>query len=551
MPDVTVREWLSESLLGFSARREQRLSGGVRIALVVLCAGVAAVGDRQVHSGVALGVIVLAGSVTAWRDADPLFGWIWRTAEAATLGVAILGSGGAHSAVLPYLIAVGFAGGLRGGPVGAVSGPGTTALTLLVGRAVWNVPGSLSTFASVAVEWVVLGILAGLVASWLERLLVTAAPIDPEYASAYRLMTQLRTVARNLAGRLDPVTIADSVIAEAQTSLGITAMSIHVRGDSDRLVLLAHKGSGVPTEGVAIGSEGVWYDAWTSQRPAGTTGDDAVTQTLVVPLLLGLRTIGLATVRMEPPSALDDERIRALQRILRDATIRLETSLLFDDLRALATAEERRRLAREIHDGVAQEVAALGYLVDDLAQEAEEGRTSELVPRIRGLRDELTRIVSELRLSIFELRNEIDNRGGLGTALSEYVRSIGASSALRVHLTLEESPGRLRPDVEMELLRIAQEAMTNVRRHASADNLWVTCLIEAPQAVLRIEDDGVGLGKGRQDSFGLHIMRERAHRMHARFDVRAREGGGTSVEVILHPSRSGDNVRITTPTHHE
>ena len=119
--------------------------------------------------------------------------------------------------------------------------------------------------------------------------------------------------------------------------------------------------------------------------------------------------------------------------------------------------QERHRLAREIHDGVAQEIASLGYVVDDLTASA----TSDAQRRkLHSLRGELTRVVSELRLSIFDLRSEFS--AGLGTALSDYVREVGARSGITVHMTLA-SPTRLPGEVETELFRIAQEAITNAR----------------------------------------------------------------------------------------
>jgi signal transduction histidine kinase len=122
---------------------------------------------------------------------------------------------------------------------------------------------------------------------------------------------------------------------------------------------------------------------------------------------------------------------------------------------------------------------------------------------------------------------------GLVEALSDYARQVGATTDLTVHLVLDESTARLRSDVETELMRIAQEAITNVRKHARATTLWVTCRVDPPVALLRVEDDGTGLGRGRRDSYGLEIMRERAARIGASVDVRPRDGGGTTVEVVL------------------
>ena len=107
-----------------------------------------------------------------------------------------------------------------------------------------------------------------------------------------------------------------------------------------------------------------------------------------------------------------------------------------------------------------------------------------------------------------------------------------------MHLVLDETPVRLPIDAETELLRIAQEAITNARKHANAENLWVTCRIDPPTAFLAVEDDGGGLGRPRDDSFGLEVMRERAERIGARIAVGSREQGGTTVQVSLGPVRT-------------
>jgi signal transduction histidine kinase len=146
-------------------------------------------------------------------------------------------------------------------------------------------------------------------------------------------------------------------------------------------------------------------------------------------------------------------------------------------------------------------------------------------------------VVSELRLSIFDLRSEISPTAGLGSALSDYVRMVGARSGMTVHLTLDESPSRLRNEVETELLRITQEAVTNARKHSSAENLWVDCRIRPPFAHITVQDDGTGLGTGRPDSYGLRIMRERAERIGAQLRIEERNtqpgAKGTRVAVTI------------------
>ncbi len=150
---------------------------------------------------------------------------------------------------------------------------------------------------------------------------------------------------------------------------------------------------------------------------------------------------------------------------------------------------------------------------------------------------ELSRVVSELRLSIFDLRSEVS--AGLGSALSDYVREVGARSGLTVHMTLDVAPTRLRGEVETELFRIAQEAITNARKHSCATNLWIDCRIRPPMARISVRDDGGGLGKARDDSYGIKIMRERAERINATLEIvsdrNASTPSGTCVTVTVGP----------------
>ena len=117
-----------------------------------------------------------------------------------------------------------------------------------------------------------------------------------------------------------------------------------------------------------------------------------------------------------------------------------------------------------MHDGVAQDVASLGYLVDNIAAAAPPTRPRST--HVARLRKEVSRVVGELRNSVFDLRNEVGAGQGLGQSIASFARHIGSHSDLTVHVTLDESTVRLRPRVEAELLRIAQEAINNARRHS-------------------------------------------------------------------------------------
>jgi signal transduction histidine kinase len=217
---------------------------------------------------------------------------------------------------------------------------------------------------------------------------------------------------------------------------------------------------------------------------------------------------------------------RALE-VADEFAVRLDTAVLFDDVRALATAEERNRIAREMHDGVAQEIVGLGFLVDEIESVSDQTQTRELVTTLRS---EITRLVSEIRFSIFDLRHEVTD-GRLSASLADYTREVSHATGLRVHLSLAESGPPLSPRHATEVLRVAQEAIGNVRKHARADNLWVS--LDSDGAVLHLEvaDDGVGNAGPRDRHWGLQGMRERAHGVGAALDVAPRPGGGTVVTL--------------------
>jgi signal transduction histidine kinase len=174
---------------------------------------------------------------------------------------------------------------------------------------------------------------------------------------------------------------------------------------------------------------------------------------------LGDARIGLVALQRDTPWTA--EQLDRTQEIVEDSALMLDTAFVFGDVRLLATTEERRRLAREIHDGIAQEIAGLAYVVDDIAARETDPALEE---DLRTVREELGRVVSELRLSIFELRTVVEPGARLGASMSDYVRQVGARAGMGVHISLDENTARLPADVEVEIMRIVQESVTNARR---------------------------------------------------------------------------------------
>jgi signal transduction histidine kinase len=438
-------------------------------------------------------------------------------AEAAVLGLVIGSIGELGPLYVPLLLLSVFSIGQRGGLSAGAAGGATAGLAWVLG--ILSTASTTSVAARLAdpLLWTILLVAVGLLGGWVRRLtLENRTYSDTAYEQAFRLLSELQKVSRDLSLGLDPPTLARALLDEVQSVQPAGRRSVVLLSEEGRLAPLA---GDVPAQGVETTTSAAWSTAREKH--------DAATDSHVFPVTMGERVVACLVVS---GTDLDDRRAQQVRQAVERNGPRLAAALLFDDVRRLATVDERLRLAREIHDGIAQELASVGYLLDDVANRVPPENGAEL----RELRAHVRRVVSDLRLSIFDLRSGVDDSIGLGTALSEHVQRVGQQSELVVHTVLDEHGDRLPPGVEVELLRIAQEAVTNVRKHAQASNLWVDCTVEAPRAWVRIADDGIGLQPASPQSMGIQGMRERARRIGGDLVVREREqGGGTVVEVTV------------------
>jgi signal transduction histidine kinase len=502
----------------------------VRIGVLALCILLSLLQEREapLHPELLMltAVAVMASiplpspRVAAWRPHG----------EAALAAIVLASSAQFPEPLLPYLVVPLLAAGLLSGAVATSTATVIELVVLVSARSVIGDAITRTQMTQVA-EWVGLGFATGLVCAWTQSVLRRAGIVNDTYVAAHGLLMELREVARQLPTGLDEVALAQQVLGVMGDELGFERAALYSVTEAGVLVPLAVSGTD-RVDWTPELEQGIWAEAWHASRPvqqSGTFGDPGRGSSAVLVLQLGDRRVGLVGIERESGQWTRRQLIRA-QTLTDDAALRIDTGQLFSEVRALATLEERRRLAREIHDGIAQEIASLGYLVDDLRARTEDPIAAG---ELEHLRSELSRLVTELRLSIFDLRSDVQPATGLGAALSSYVRGVGTDTGLTVHLILDESAHRLPIEAETELLRIAQEAITNARKHARARNLWVTCRVDPPRAFLRVADDGQGLGSPRADSYGLEIMKERTSRLGAALAVRARVGGGTVVEVTL------------------
>jgi len=510
----------------------------LRSALILLCALTAVVLKFAGRSGlepslaVLPAMLLLCVAALASLPLPPAVpAVIPPLAETLTAAV-IVGSLGENGILfLLYLLIPIFTAGITAGAWPGVA-CGATAAAVVLAAATADAQTDPEFNANVAATWVFIFLSVGLVGAWMRRLRDATAPEgEPAYADAHRLLSELHVVARQLSLGLDPQTLATALADDIKVIAPHGSVAVLARSPGGRFVTLV--GDDPPDS-----AEATVQEAWIGARPIRREHDTACVTAL--PVLMGERVVALVVVTTA--SAIDDAAVLRAYALIEQSGPRLASAMLFDDVRRLATVDERMRLAREIHDGIAQDLASVGYALDDIRRDSDE----EVGERVVAVREQLRGMVGDLRLSIFDLRAGVDDAVGLGTALSEYAQKVGGQSGLVVHASVDESPRRLPVSVEVELLRIVQEAVTNVRRHAKAKNLWLTVTVEPPNAHITVVDDGRGLGKGRLDSFGMQGMRERASRIGASLRVAPADGGGTVVEVGL---GTGAQLSATAGTH--
>ena len=218
--------------------------------------------------------------------------------------------------------------------------------------------------------------------------------------------------------------------------------------------------------------------------------------------------------------------------------------------REAALAEERARIARDLHDGLAQSLYFMGLKLDFIRKQVPRDPTLA-EQELRALKQTIQTNIRNVRRTIFALR-PIDLEGlGFPAAVEKYAREFGEQTALSVALTWEGDLDRLPSALEPQLFRILQEALNNVAKHAQARTVQITMVVDDGGHIrLTVQDDGIGfdpasvqaaVGEGRM---GLRQMEERVQALGGVLRVESEPGRGATVHVeISLPSSQALSVR--------
>jgi signal transduction histidine kinase len=202
-----------------------------------------------------------------------------------------------------------------------------------------------------------------------------------------------------------------------------------------------------------------------------------------------------------------------------------------------AQEAERARLAQEIHDGPAQALTNAIFQVEYI-ERVIPGDPRLAQTELRFLRELLRRELGDLRSFISQLRPHLLDELGLDGAITDVVDHMRTVTGLTIVTELAAPAGTLKGSAETVALRVTQEALQNVRKHASATHATVRTMMRDDGWVLEVDDDGRGFdveavsARGKRN-FGLRFMQERAELIGARLDIRSRPDGGTVVQLTI------------------
>ena len=402
-----------------------------------------------------------------------------------------------------------------------------------------------------AVQWTLVLILVGLITGYARRMSGEAdrqqtIALDrlSRLANANALLFSLHRVTQTLPASLDLDDVLDTTVDRIKTLFSVDFVAILLLDDSDPDAWHVAKKDGARVRPRFTGTE----------LPAPVLSALSSHATLTVPDLAGAQqqglgpkaasgvysvleargaVIGMLVIENNEPNTYSARDVELVRGLVESVGLAIDNARWFSRLRTVGADEERTRIARDLHDRLGQSLAYLAFELDRLIEVVDSGEP--INDRVERLRDDVRMVIREVRDTLYDLRTDVSDAQDLPSVLEAFSKRVEDRSNLAIEL-LCDTDERLPLLQEREMWRIAQEAITNVERHAHATKVRLVWRCNGDAAVLDITDDGKGfpLGKaGRLDSYGILGMRERATSIGATFEINSEEGRGTRVRCTL------------------
>jgi signal transduction histidine kinase len=361
-------------------------------------------------------------------------------------------------------------------------------------------------------------------------------------AEANALLSSLHRVAQSLPSSFDLDEILDSTVSRVRELVDCQVVAILLGdGTGGPWTISVSEGVRLPTELPDIDLPAPARMAISGAAPfgaphlGGTQGNGLAPTSqsgVYAPLRARDQLVGVLVAEHTGDGHLGAHEARLVEGLMEPAALAIDNARWFARLRTVGAAEERTRIARELHDRIGQSLAYVAFELDRILKRAEGQTVHDDLERLRA---DVRSVVGEVRETLYDMRTDVTEARGLVDALEGYLVRVRERARVETSFRHEET-ARLPVPQEREMWRVAQEAISNVERHARASHLSVRWRCDGTNALLVVTDDGQGfpVGKaGRVDSYGMLGMRERADAIGAVLEFESEQGRGTTVRCRL------------------
>jgi signal transduction histidine kinase len=262
---------------------------------------------------------------------------------------------------------------------------------------------------------------------------------------------------------------------------------------------------------------------------------ESASEMIAVPLKISGNAVGVLWAANIGKRAFTDTDLIWLESLADQVMIAIKHGFLTSQLQSLSVMAERSRISREMHDGLAQVLGYVNLQVQTLDAFLKQGKLNRLQNKLDDMHKAVRSANADIRENILSLRTTLSNDKGVAQAVQEYLEEFGLQTHVKTHFDNHAGlDWNLSSLAEVQLVCILQEALTNVRKHAHAENVSVLITKKGQDDLeyitMSVMDDGVGLkDEVKKTSFGLQVMRERAESVGGTILVRSKEEGGTLV----------------------
>jgi PAS domain S-box-containing protein len=299
------------------------------------------------------------------------------------------------------------------------------------------------------------------------------------------------------------------------------------------------------------GTNTPWYD-WRSQTVANPKvpalmerlQSRGVQSTLSVPMFVAGAVKGFLSIRFRRGPDFHCDEIELATALANQAMLAIQLMKLTRESQRLAVVAERNRMARELHDTLAQGIT--GVLVQlEAAEDASARQLPEaLLQHLKRARELARESLREARRSVHGMRSQALEQQSLCAALEKLFRNMTEGAPLQARFELRGTPWEMRPRWEDNLLRMVQEVLTNTLRHAQATHFTARLTYTPERLRLQLHDDGRGFNtRENHDGFGLIGIRERVETMGGRIFIRSKMGRGTSIGICIPPEKAESDAQ--------